>query len=205
MQLIERVIEAVTADPSRLRPLIDGSPQPMPASDIAELDVPPSLRRWLAFDSRFPSLDSMTLTQYVQSIEIRGYEGTDLDEPDEDDASWNDVFSDTSLRGLARFDRVLQLPSPNADVGLHHVLVASEPDAEGEWPVFYYADLARDIPEYGLWYPGFDVYLAHLTGLIDLDFSQGISSLGDHPDHAARMAHHARHCFNGKRSGSLFG
>ena len=107
--LIDRVIDAVSADPGLLKPWLSGPREPMAAPDPT---LPPSLRAWLAFDGRLPELTPATLTKCVQSIEIRGYEGTDLDEPDDDETSWNDIFSDTSLKGLTRFERAYLLPSP---------------------------------------------------------------------------------------------
>ncbi|GIH27825.1 hypothetical protein Aph01nite_61350 [Acrocarpospora phusangensis] len=230
VELVERVVESVGAKPGRLfaehdrwlGPWIEGEPEPMAVEVLEKLTLPsgrplpPSLRTWLAFDTsllrRFDwfadkgvgQVAPVTLTDFVRAIEIRGYEGADLDEPDEEGVSWNDIWGRESLRPLARFDECLPLPSPGRSVGLHLVLVAGEPDAYGEYPVFYYADLARDVPEFGVQYPGFDVYLAHMAGVLDIDFSRGITALETHPDYGSRMRRHAQHCFDGEFSGLPF-
>ncbi|GII63743.1 hypothetical protein Skr01_38280 [Sphaerisporangium krabiense] len=228
--LVERVIESVRSDPGRLfaghdrwlGPWIDGEPEPMAAASLESLTLPSGrplpagLLTWLAFDTGLlrrsdwfagkdtDRLTPVTLTDFVRAIEIRGYEDADLDEPDEEGVSWNDIWGREALRPLARFGECLPLPSPGRSAGLHLVLVTGEGDEFGEHPVFYYAELARDVPEFGVQYPGFDVYLAHMAGVLDIDFSRGITALETHPDYGPRMRHHARHCFNGELSGFPF-
>ncbi|GKQ41936.1 hypothetical protein ALMP_84480 [Streptomyces sp. A012304] len=76
------------------------------------------------------------------------------------------------------------------------VLAVTEPDEEGEYPVFA-LDL-DDMPYLGLMYPGFDVYLADTAGLLDLGKRQTYTDLIDDATYGPRMRGHAARCFVGE-------
>ncbi|MEV8099343.1 hypothetical protein [Kitasatospora sp. NPDC085879] len=190
--LIERVIAKVREDgwATADMPDLADEPVPLPAEAIDRLrmpggrPLPPSLRRWLAFDSALPvglgwypepsspDLGGGSLAETAD--ELYGFDtGTTV---------WSEMF--------AEFEALLPgrcLPLVGG-CDSRRLLYIGEPDSAGEYPVLV-TDL-DDMPYVAVMYPGLDVYLADEAGLLDLDFDT-YTGLMDHPVYGARMREHA--------------
>ncbi|MFE9093637.1 hypothetical protein [Streptomyces sp. NPDC007264] len=70
------------------------------------------------------------------------------------------------------------------------LLYTGKPDSTGEYPVL--VTDTDDLPYVAVMYPGLDVYLADLAGVIDLKFGD-YTSLTEHPEYGSRMQEHATH------------
>lgn len=208
--LVERVIAAVEADPSgqilqftdddlALGPWVRTPRAPMPTEVLARAAfpsgraLPPSLRRWLAFDTwmlrRYGWLDKqyrLTPRTFGELCHDR-YGG-----------EWGGYFERAPM--AARFDECFLLPG-GADSC--RVLVTSSVDEYGEYPVL--ALDVDDVPGADLMYPGFDVFLADNVGMVATSDDGEYSQLAEHPQFAARMAAHARQCFGGHLFEDCFG
>jgi hypothetical protein len=97
-----------------------------------------------------------------------------------------------------RFDECFLLPPFGEETC--RILVASEPDEWGEYPILV-ADV-DDVPTLGLVYPGFDVYLASIARLPiprrrDADVTW--TTLFAVPPYDQRLTQHAQHLFGGPR------
>ncbi|MEW1913683.1 hypothetical protein AB0442_35550 [Kitasatospora sp. NPDC085895] len=190
--LIERVIAKVSADgwETADMPDLDDEPVPLPAGTLAALrlpdgrPLPPSLRRWLAFDSSLP----VGLGWYPEAL-APDLAGAPLSETvDElygfgsDEEAWSKTF--------AEFEPLLPgrcLPLVGG-CDSRRLLYLGEPDSAGEYPVLV-TDM-DDLPYVAVMYPGLDVYLADEAGLLDRGFDS-YTGLMDHPVYGARMREHA--------------
>lgn len=215
--LIELVIEHVQSNPRCIAgfcndyPLL--APRPFSAEVIEALRFPngkelsPSLKRWLAFDSSWltslgwfhPSTPTLFTPRSVDEI-VR----------DEFGDFWEEVYrlAESSLLQIS-LDEIAgeEIFEPREEhlatcfllpegTDSRRVYTVSEPDSLGEYPVLV-VDM-DDIPYLGLMYPGFDVYMADLAGIIE--FSWGTyTDLFDDPRYAGRLQSHADTLFNGKR------
>ncbi|MET8506322.1 hypothetical protein ABZV60_16920 [Streptomyces sp. NPDC004787] len=190
VRLIDQVIERVTRHgwgTTDAPPLI--SPVPVAPELIAQLRIggkplPPSLQRWLAFDgswlaelgwfenARNPRLDG----ELLGTVTAQMYEFTEQDD------AWASMFAAFEVFLPERcFPLVGGCDS-------RRLLYAGTTDSTGEYPVLV-TDI-DDLPYVAVIYPGFDVYLADLAGVIDLDFPE-YTSLADHPEYSTRMKEHA--------------
>jgi hypothetical protein len=200
--LVDLVIERVRADPYAIagfcRDYPLAAPRPLVPTVLERLSVPsgkplpPSLKRWLAFDASWlaqfgwlSSLDEPRLTPrrldavVADGLEYRG---------------WAKYYA----RLGDRFDECFLLPPFNGETC--RVLVMSEPDDLGEYPILV-ADV-DDVPVLDLVYPGLDVYLASLAGLPiprrrDADVTS--TTLFAVPPYRQRLTTHARQLFGGQR------
>ncbi|MZE54905.1 hypothetical protein GTY86_27255 [Streptomyces sp. SID5770] len=195
--LTDRVIASVRADPGRpvldynawAGPWLAGAAEPLADGVLAEAvfpsgrPLPPSLRRWLAFDSgllrRFGWLDGESRF----TPRTLGRIGRD-----EFGNGWGAPFEALS----ERFGECFLLPGGSDS---RRVLATGEPDAYGEYPVF--ALDVDDLPCVELMYPGLDVYLAETAGLV-ARAEGGYSSLAADPVYGPRMRTHARNAFAGR-------
>ncbi|MGI5241000.1 hypothetical protein [Dactylosporangium sp. CA-139066] len=195
--LVQRVIESVRADPGRLvlgynrwaGPWVDGEPAPLNGLEAfpSGRPVPPSVRRWLAYDRsmlrRHGWLDDAgrltprTLPEIAR--EAFGEIGGCYDTP---------ALAD-------RFAECFLLPGGSDS---RRVLATGTADAEGEYPVF--ALDVDDLPCIELMYPGFDVYLADTAEVLGVERGPGYSSLAADRTYGPRMREHARNFFGGEYS-----
>ncbi|MFD9124618.1 hypothetical protein [Kitasatospora sp. NPDC059571] len=190
-RLIDQVIEIVGRDgwDTTDAPDIDTAvPLPPDVLDALTLPdgrpLPPSLRRWLAFDASWlaaigwyadpaaPRFDAGTLSATVARMFEFGPA----------DSVWRDSFAEfeTLLPGLC-------LPLVGG-CDSRRFLYLGEPDSHGEYPVLV-ADM-DDIPYVGVEYPGLDVYLAVEAGLA-LDDTDAWDDPAEHPEYGPRMQQHA--------------
>ncbi|WP_326558545.1 hypothetical protein [Micromonospora sp. NBC_01796] len=202
--LVERVIASVAAKPDHLildyapwaGAWLDGPPTPVPTDVLATLrfpsgrPLPPSLRRWLAYDTSlltrfgwFPPDGSHRLTPRP----LGELAAVEYGEP------WATLYRPVS----ARFTECFLLPGGSDS---RRVFAVTEPDETGEYPVLSLD--VDDLPCIELMYPGFDVYLADTAGLITMP-EGGYTALATDPTYGPRMRTHARHAFDG-RYGSTF-
>lgn len=208
--LIDRVVAHLRTSPELLRDFdgrgVPGMPVPMSSDVLAAMSfpsgrpLPPSLRRWLAFDAGWLAeggwlTDDLTaFTPRALSEIVReeyGYEPEDLGDGTQLDATsaWqplDELFSECFL-----------LPGGSDS---RRVLAVTEPDAWSEYPV-----LATDNDEddwLGVMYPGLDVFLAELVGVIEFGEFDFCTDLADHPVCRDRMTEHiARPPFEGNPDG----
>ncbi|MDY0815880.1 hypothetical protein [Kitasatospora purpeofusca] len=201
--LTERVIASVRADPHRpilaygpwAGPWLTGEPRPLPAGPPAGAvfpsgrPLPPSLRRWLAFDTgllrRFGWLDEDDRFTPRSLGELAR---------DEFGEVWGSCFDGVS----DRFDECFLLPGGSDS---RRVLATGPGDAHGEYPVL--ALDVDDIPCVELMYPGLDVYLADTCGLLTVE-GDGYSALARNPVYAGRMLTHAHQVFGGEFAEECF-
>ncbi|WP_371666434.1 hypothetical protein OG985_47985 [Streptomyces sp. NBC_00289] len=165
-------------------------PVPVPAEVIARLrlpgdrSLPPSLQRWLAFDGSW-----LTELGWLKSPQHPLLEGQPLGETTaqmhgftEQDGPWVEVF--TAFEGLLP-GRCFPLVG---GCDSRRLLYPGEADSTGEYPILV-TDI-DDLPYVAVMYPGLDVYLAELAGVIDLDFDD-YTSLTHHAEYGSRMREHA--------------
>ncbi len=189
--LVERVVAAVRRDgwQSCDEPM-PADPVPLPPELIDALrlpggrPLPPSLRRWLAYDSAWlsalgwypdpaaPALDGRALSDTTDLL--YGFDGAE--------AVWSQMFTEfeTLLPG-----RCFPLAGGSDS---RRLLYVGEPDSLGEYPVLV-TDI-DDLPYVAVMYPGLDVYLAHQAGVLDLDLDT-YTDLTEHPEYGPRMLEHA--------------
>ncbi|MFD9267224.1 hypothetical protein ACFWB1_01770 [Streptomyces goshikiensis] len=201
--LTERAIAAVEADPHRLvldynrfvGPWVDGDPEPVPSEVLDGVvfpsgrPLPPSLRRWLAYDSSLlrrsgwfrPAEESARSWEFAP-VPLGELAVVALGE------GWGAPFGALS----ERFDECFLLPGGSDS---RRVLATGEPDAYGEYPVF--ALDVDDLPCIELMYPGLDVYLADTAGVIGFS-GNGYSALVGDPRYGRRMRTHARRYLAGE-------
>ncbi|QIQ03627.1 hypothetical protein [Streptomyces liangshanensis] len=196
-RLTERAIASVEADPHRLvldhnkwaGPWIGAVAEPVPGDTLAAMvfpsgrPLPPSLRRWLAFDAgllrRYGWFDAgLRFTPRTLGRLAR----------DEFGDGWGAGFDTLS----ARFDECFLLPGGSDS---RRVLATGEADEYGEYPVF--ALDVDDLPCVELMYPGLDVHLADTAGVISRR-EGGYSSLAEDATYGPRMRTHARNAFAGE-------
>ncbi|QCX73757.1 hypothetical protein C9F11_42410 [Streptomyces sp. YIM 121038] len=202
--LTERVIARVEADPSR--PVLDYAPwagpwrsapsSPLPAGVLdgavfpSGRPLPPSLRRWLAFDSEL-------LCRFGWFGPAYGFTPRTLGQlaREEFGDGWGACYEPLS----ARFDECFLLPGGSDS---RRVLATGAVDEYGEYPVF--ALDIDDLPCIELMYPGLDVYLADTAGLVTRA-GHGYSALADDPAYGPRMRAHARQVFAGELAQECLG
>jgi hypothetical protein len=147
--------------------------------------LPPSLRRWLTFDTGlltqyewFAPDDSLRLTPRPLHEIVTAEWGEDV---------WVDCYAPLG----DRFPQCFLLPGGSDS---RRVYVVTEPDEQDEYPVL--AIDVDDAPLVCVMYPGFDVYLAETTGVVDVEFSD-YTALADDPAYGSRMRTHGRQLFGG--------
>lgn len=164
--LIELVIERVQANPQAIAafsgdfPLVE--PQPLSSGVLAKLTfpggkpLPPGLKRWLAFDSTWLAalgwLDlspspCFTPRRYDEIVEAKR-------------KGWGRFCTDSGNH----FDPCFLLPGGSDSLRMY--AVTDKPDSLGEYPILI-VELDYSPPSTGIMYPGFDVYMADLAGIID--------------------------------------
>ncbi|MFC6599439.1 hypothetical protein [Kitasatospora paranensis] len=189
--LIDQVVERVRRDgwDTTDAPDLD-TPVPLPPDVLTSLalpdgrPLPPSLRRWLAFDAGWlaelgwyadparPDLRGGSLSAVVAGM--FGFGSAER--------AWTESFAafETLLPGPC-------LPLFGGRDSRRFLYLGGEPDSHGEYPVLV-ADM-DDIPYVGVEYPGLDVYLAAAAGLdFGLDAWDGPA---EHSAYAGRMQEHA--------------
>jgi hypothetical protein len=157
--------------------------EPLAAELPSGRAVPPSVRRWLEFDTSLLARSGW-LTSSGQ------FTPRPLDEIAT--AEWGNDWGGLYAPLAARFDECFLLPGGTDS---RRVLATGPVDQYGEYPVF--AIDIDDLPYIGLMYPGFDVYLAHTLGVVERD-GTGYDSLIDHPVYGDRMREHAGNWFAGE-------
>ncbi|MEU8921957.1 hypothetical protein AB0D10_13625 [Kitasatospora sp. NPDC048545] len=202
--LTERAVAAVRADPQRLvlahdrfaGPWVDGRPRPV-APEVLERAVfpsgrplPPSLRRWLAYDSGMLRRFGWFAEEGADGVDALVFTPRPLGEiaTAEFGEGWGAPFGALS----ERFDECFLLPGGSDS---RRVLATGQADEHGEYPVF--ALDVDDLPCIELMYPGLDVYLADTAGL-PLRRGRGYSGLAADPVYLRRMHAHARSRFGGQ-------
>ncbi|MFD0279307.1 hypothetical protein ACFVHB_36170 [Kitasatospora sp. NPDC127111] len=186
--LIERVIARVeqdgwpTADAPDITEPVPLAPEAIDRLRLAgDRPLPPSLRRWLAFDSSW-----LSDIGWYDDERAPVFEGRALGET----AAWMYGSGGAMVSTFADFEQLL----PSACLPLvggsdsRRLLYLGSPDSTGEYPVLV-TDI-DDLPYVAVMYPGLDVYLADLAGVIDLDFDT-YTGLMDHPEYGPRMREHA--------------
>ena len=207
VELVDLVIASVRRDPRPLAdfcgdyPLVE--PRPLPAELLERLTfpsgkpLPPSLKRWLAFDaswleslSWFSSLDDAIFTPRTIGQIADAEFGRDMRLALEVVGIEGDMNCYTMLD--PRFPECFLLPQGTDS---RRIFAVTEPDDMGEYPVLVIDE--DDVSYVAIMYPGFDVYMADVAGVLDLDFDT-YESLHEDQRYAARLALHARRLFGGK-------
>ncbi|HLY32654.1 MAG TPA: hypothetical protein VKQ36_16650 [Ktedonobacterales bacterium] len=197
VELIEQVISAVQREPHAISGFCGDypleTPTPMPADTLATLTfpsgkpLPPSLRRWLAFDTSW-------LSNFGWFDKERHFTPRRLDEivRDEFDELWGEMYQPVADRTGECF----LLPGGSDS---RRIYAVTEPDSLGEYPVLVID--TDDLPFVGVMYPGFDIFMGDEAGLdgMDCDFPT-YEGLFDDPRYAKRLREHARILFNGHPS-----
>jgi hypothetical protein len=164
--LVEAVIQAVTAGEST-EDLAVAEPDPVPA-DVLDgfrlpggVSLPPSLRRWLAFDRSW--LES-SVTDYTLFADGQLRTCT-IAEAVRDLIGDEDMARD--CEELAVYGETPVLPVSFGGSGCESLefLLLADPDRHGEYPVLY-VDTDPGYAEIGAVAVGFDVYLATRAGLV---------------------------------------
>lgn len=197
--LVDLVVEQVRLDPFSITVLREFplfAPRPLtPEADASFVlpsgkPLPPSVRRWLAFDASWlAQFDWLTPLGQLTPHRLEDVVADGLGYP-----GWAKHYA----RLGDRFDECFLLPPFGEETC--RILVASEPDEWGEYPVMV-ADV-DDVPTLDLVYPGFDVYLASIVGLPiprrrDADVIW--TTLFAVPPYLQRLATHAQQLFGGQR------
>jgi hypothetical protein len=201
VELIEQVIERVKAAADRSfggnRPLV--APHGLPAEVIARLTfpsgkpLPPSLKRWLAFDTNW-----LRKLSWFSSLRPPTFYPRRIDALVRDELGdcWGRMYAPLADRCAECF----LLPGGSDS---RRIYAVTEPDALGEYPVLV-VDI-DDQPYVGLMYPGFDVFMADLMGFGILDDSDTYEALFENERYAPRLNVHARRLFNGKQGVEMYG
>ncbi|MDQ0365870.1 hypothetical protein [Catenuloplanes indicus] len=193
--LVGRVIESVRADPGRsmlsyrtVPWVAGGAPRPVtdPLTFPSGRPLSPSLRAWLAFDaSLMERNDWFDEDGGLAPRTLAELAGDELGEP------WGSLFAPIA----DRFPECFLLPGGSDS---RRVLVVTEPDAAGEYPVL--AVDVDDLPCAVLMYPGFDVYLAATAELVPVPAGRGYDVFRNDPVYGTRMREHAKRLFGGGTS-----
>lgn len=186
--LIDRVIERVRNQGWPTSDAPDTSePVPLAPEVLDRLRLPggralpPSLRRWLEFDSSWLADVGWYEDEREPVFGDRGLGAT---------AEWMYGCGGVMVGMFADFEKLLPavcLPLVGGSDS-RRLLYLGTPDSTGEYPVLV-TDI-DDLPYVAVMYPGFDVYLADLADVLDLDFDT-YTSLADHPEYGPRMREHA--------------
>jgi len=155
--------------------------------------LPPSLRRWLAFDTgmlrKYGWLDSAHRFTPLHFGEFCARRYGD---------EWARYFERSPM--AERFTECFLLPG-GADSC--RMFVTDSVDEHGEYPVL--ALDIDDLPDATLMYSGFGVFLAENAGIVKMPPHMGYAALAKHPDFAGRMTTHAEQCFAGSLEEDCFG
>jgi hypothetical protein len=163
----------------------------------SERPLPPSLKRWLSFDAGWledfgwfaalepPRFSPRTIGQIADVEFGRDYEL---------------LRQITGVEGDLNFYAPLDTRLPECFLlpegsDSRRIFAITEPDELGEYPVLVIDE--DDVPYAAIMYPGFDVYMADLAGLLDLDFGT-YEDLHNDKRYATRMRQHAEHIFYGR-------
>jgi hypothetical protein len=201
VDLVDLVIDRARQDPYSTSvlhqyPLL--APQALALEDIAALalpsgkPLPPSVLRWIAFDASWLAQFGWLTTRDHPRLTPRRLEAV--------------VADGLEYRGWAkhyrrlgdRFSECFLLPPFGEETC--RILVVSEPDTWGEYPVLV-ADV-DDVPTLDLVYPGFDVYLASVARLhIPRRQDAGVTwtAIFAVPPFRERLTQHAQQLFGGQR------
>lgn len=196
--LIDLVIARVQADPTAISGFCGDNPLPNPqplAPEVLEnltfpggQSLPPSLRRWLAFDASWlanfgwfaPEAPGVFTPRRIDEI---------VD--DEFDGIWGEMYSPLADRCGDCF----LLPGGSDSRRIY--AVTEQPDALGEYPVLVID--TDDLPYAAVMYPGFDVFMADEAGIEGASFDFGTyEALAEDSRYAARIQQHADLLFGGK-------
>ncbi|MEU6863560.1 hypothetical protein ABZ924_09840 [Streptomyces sp. NPDC046876] len=186
--LVDRVIERVRQEgwPTSEAPDVT-DPVPLAPEVIDRLrlpggrPLPPSLRRWLAFDSSWLADAGWYEDPLEPVFGDRGLAAT---------AEWMYGSGGVMPGAFDGFEKLLPavcLPLVGG-CDSRRLLYLGSPDSTGEYPVLV-TDI-DDLPYVAVMYPGLDVYLADLAEILDLPFDT-YTSLAEHPEYGPRMREHA--------------
>jgi hypothetical protein len=218
VELIDLVIERVRTDPYCIAGWCGDHPlqeaRPIPSEVLDQLTfpsgkpLPPSLKRWLAFDASwleelgwFASVEQGTFTPR-RLDEIASAEFSELDdetgplefvEPGDELDAFDKPYAENFARLSARMGECFLLLDGTES---RRVFVVTEPDALGEYPVIV-IDVQQYQPYAAVMYPGFDVYMADHAGMRISDWGTW-EVLSDDPRYKARIKQHAEQLFGGK-------
>jgi hypothetical protein len=173
---------AIAADRERRDP--SHPPRPLTRAQIDQLampdgkEVPPSLARWLAYDT----LDIFEGKQ--PTLRWRSF-----------GEMMREQFGDEIAQQFADFGKLLTAPCLVLPDGSdsRRFLYAGKADAHGEYPIFVVD--TDELPWIGLAYPGFDAYIAEgrVANVITGDYLDA----WQHQHWAPHLEHHARANFRG--------
>lgn len=222
--LIDLVIDRVRADHTCIagfcgdRPL--QAPEPLDAATLDRLTfpsgrpLPPSLRRWLAFDASWlrdlgwfgPGDGGLRFTPRAIDMIVRDEFDAPVSELGElGELGENVAKTYQSMWGEFYAPLSPHLPEcfllPGGSDSRRIYAVADQPDSLGEYPVLVVD--TDDMPFLGLMYPGFDVFMGDEAGMCSLDFPT-YEGLFDDSRYAARLNEHARHLLGGKQSIEMY-
>ena len=200
VDLIEQVIAEVSRHPSAIAGFCGDhplqAPAPLPAEILATLSfpsgrpLPPSLRRWLAFDASWLAgfgwfdTDLRFTPRRLDEIVTAEFEEV-----------WGEMYEPLTDRTGECF----LLPGGSDS---RRIFAVSQPDSQGEYPVLVID--TDDIPYAAVMYPGFDVFLADEAGIAGVACDWGTyEDLFKDRRYAGRMRDHARYLFNGRPSAEI--
>jgi hypothetical protein len=175
------------------------TPKPLSSEQIDSLTFPggkplsPCIKRWLRFDaSWFEALGWLTRNENGVSFTGKIVSEFAAKEYGED---MKEFFAPLDKI----FDGFLFLLPLGSDS--RRALYVGKTDEVGEYPVFY-TDI-DDGADVGLMYPGFDVYMADLVGLFQLEFAT-YTALCTHPAFKDRMKTHSDNNLRGRTNIDYF-
>jgi hypothetical protein len=200
VDLIEEVIAVVRKDPTALSGFCGDhplqNPTPLPEEVLCALTfpsgkpLPPSLKRWLAFDSSW-------LAEFGWFNASGHFTPRRLDEivSAEFDDLWGGMYEPVAERTGECF----LLPGGSDS---RRIFAVTQPDSRGEYPVLVID--TDDLPYAAVMYPGFDIFMADEAGMegVACDWDTYEDLWNDHR-YAARMREHARYLFKGRPSAEI--
>lgn len=200
VELIEAVIERVRAHPHAIAGFCGDhpleAPRPLPAEQLERLTfpsgkpLPPSLKRWLAFDASW-------LADFGWFDAVGAFTPRSLDQivTDEFDMLWGEMYAPVA----ARTGECFLLPGGSDS---RRIFAVTEPDSQGEYPVLVID--TDDLPYAAVMYPGFDIFMADEAGIEGAACDWGTyEDLFNDRRYAGRMREHARLLFKGRPSAEI--